>query len=87
MFSVIFPGQGSQIIGMGKEFFEKYKDQLEDRHGLIRTKSKNENPTIMCIIILHYLMYCIDQFYQHWLWNIVRLDNFTFQVEPNPEVE
>ena len=25
MFSVIFPGQGSQIVGMGKEFFEKYK--------------------------------------------------------------
>jgi len=25
MFSVIFPGQGSQIIGMGKEFFEKYE--------------------------------------------------------------
>ncbi len=24
MFSVIFPGQGSQIIGMGKEFFDKY---------------------------------------------------------------
>ena len=24
MFSVIFPGQGSQIIGMGKEFYEKY---------------------------------------------------------------
>ena len=24
MFSVIFPGQGSQIIGMGKEFFEKF---------------------------------------------------------------
>ena len=24
MFSVIFPGQGSQLIGMGKEFFEKY---------------------------------------------------------------
>jgi len=24
MFSVIFPGQGSQSIGMGKEFFEKY---------------------------------------------------------------
>ncbi len=24
MFSVIFPGQGSQAIGMGKEFFEKY---------------------------------------------------------------
>ena len=24
MFSVIFPGQGSQTIGMGKEFFDKY---------------------------------------------------------------
>ena len=25
MFSVIFPGQGSQIVGMGKNFFDKYK--------------------------------------------------------------
>ena len=25
MFSVIFPGQGSQTIGMGKEFFDNYK--------------------------------------------------------------
>ncbi len=24
MFSVIFPGQGSQIVGTGKEFFDKY---------------------------------------------------------------
>ena len=24
MFSVIFPGQGSQTIGMGKEFFDNY---------------------------------------------------------------
>ena len=24
MFSVIFPGQGSQLVGMGKEFFDKY---------------------------------------------------------------
>tara|TARA_Y100001935_G_scaffold239764_1_gene227717 strand:+ start:13 stop:939 length:927 start_codon:yes stop_codon:yes gene_type:complete len=24
MFSVIFPGQGSQMVGMGKEFFERY---------------------------------------------------------------
>ena len=29
MFSVIFPGQGSQIVGMGKEFFEKY-DLVKD---------------------------------------------------------
>ena len=24
MFSVIFPGQGSQLVGMGKEFFDNY---------------------------------------------------------------
>ena len=25
MFAVIFPGQGSQMVGMGKEFFEKHE--------------------------------------------------------------
>ena len=29
MFSVIFPGQGSQLVGMGKEFFDKY-DLVKD---------------------------------------------------------
>ena len=25
MFSVIFPGQGSQLVGMGKEFYSRYE--------------------------------------------------------------
>ena len=25
MFSVIFPGQGSQLVGMGKDFHDKYR--------------------------------------------------------------
>ena len=24
MFSLIFPGQGSQLVGMGKEFYDKF---------------------------------------------------------------
>jgi len=38
MFSVIFPGQGSQIIGMGKEFFEKYnlvKDLFKEADNVL----------------------------------------------------
>ena len=50
MFSVIFPGQGSQIIGMGKEFFEKYnivKDlfkQADDVLGFNLSKIILEGP-------------------------------------------
>jgi len=38
MFSVIFPGQGSQTIGMGKEFFEKFELVKE----LIELNKNNE---------------------------------------------
>ena len=40
MFSVIFPGQGSQIVGMGKEFFEKYdlvKDLFKEADQTLET--------------------------------------------------
>ena len=38
MFSVIFPGQGSQIIGMGKEIFDKYslvKDTFKEADDVL----------------------------------------------------
>ena len=39
MFSVIFPGQGSQLVGMGKSFFEKYsivKDLFKEADDSLR---------------------------------------------------
>ena len=30
MFSVVFPGQGSQEVGMGKTFYEKYEYSIKD---------------------------------------------------------
>ena len=50
MFSVIFPGQGSQTIGMGKEFFEKYDSvkklfqEADDILGLPLSKIILEGP-------------------------------------------
>ena len=41
MFSVIFPGQGSQTIGMGKDFFENYdlvKNLFKEADELLDTK-------------------------------------------------
>ncbi len=50
MFSVVFPGQGSQIIGMGKEFFEKYEivkklfKEADETLGLPLTKIILDGP-------------------------------------------
>ena len=50
MFSVIFPGQGSQIVGMGKEFFEKYNlvkelfKEADDVLGISLSKKILEGP-------------------------------------------
>ena len=50
MFSVIFPGQGSQMIGMGKEFFDKYQlvknlfKEADDTLGFSLSKLILEGP-------------------------------------------
>jgi len=40
MFSVIFPGQGSQVVGMGKEFYNKYdlvKNLFKEADDVLKT--------------------------------------------------
>ena len=50
MFSLVFPGQGSQVIGMGKDFFEKYDlvknlfKQADDSLGISLSKIIFEGP-------------------------------------------
>ena len=50
MFSVIFPGQGSQLVGMGKEFFDKYDlvknlfEEANDALGVNLSKIILEGP-------------------------------------------
>jgi [acyl-carrier-protein] S-malonyltransferase len=50
MFSVIFPGQGSQLVGMGKEFYQKYDlvkelfQKADDVLGLPLSKIILEGP-------------------------------------------
>tara|TARA_B100000963_G_scaffold278352_1_gene246744 strand:- start:11703 stop:12629 length:927 start_codon:yes stop_codon:yes gene_type:complete len=50
MFSLVFPGQGSQTIGMGKDFFEKYNlvkdlfNRADDALGIKLSKMILEGP-------------------------------------------
>ena len=43
MFSVIFPGQGSQIVGMGKEFYDKFE--------LVKSQFKEADETLNLSLI------------------------------------
>ena len=49
MFSVIFPGQGSQIVGMGKEFYDKFelvKNLFKEADEILNYSMKQMNRSI-----------------------------------------
>ncbi len=44
MFSVIFPGQGSQLVGMGKELYDKYglvQDLFKEADDILKVPLTN----------------------------------------------
>ena len=73
MFSVIFPGQGSQVVGMGKEFYNKYdlvKNLFKEADDVLKTslsKTILEGPkekldlTINTQLAIFLISYCIFQ--------------------------
>ena len=74
MFSVIFPGQGSQIVGMGKEFYDKFnivKDLFKEADDILNFSISNlilEGPkeeldftvnTQPAIFLISYSIFCV----------------------------
>ncbi len=74
MFSVIFPGQGSQIVGMGKEFYDKFnivKDLFKEADEILNFSISNlilEGPkeeldftvnTQPAIFLISYSIFCV----------------------------
>ena len=54
MFSVIFPGQGSQIVGMAKEFYNNF-DLIELYYwsGLANYENVQSNKSLTLVSMVH----------------------------------
>ena len=55
MFSVIFPGQGSQIVGMGKEFYDKFdlvKNLFKEADETLNFSISTIRPCMVLYILL-----------------------------------
>ena len=62
MFSIIFPGQGSQLIGMGKEFFDKY-DLVKK---LFRDKGINNKYSFTAVNSINWFRVLPQSIYYAW---------------------